>query len=945
MVQFTKPLYLILLIPLVYYTYRVSRRSFSDLSRSRSRLALALRTAILMLLVLALAGARTVRDVSQQCVVFVVDLSDSVPKPKQDAAVAYINRALRGIKPHQKAAIVVFGGNASVELAPSNASKVEKIRSVPETGHTDISQALGLALAVFPDRTAKKIVLLSDGNETQGKAVEQAMLAGSESVSIDVVPIGTEFAKEALLDKMICPSAVKIGEPFDIKVVATSTVPSAAQVRILRNGVPVDARAVQLTKGRTLLSFQTSIPKPGNFEFTAILDSNADTVAENNFALGYTMVKGKPRVLYVEGQKGQERFLSEALSKNDMAVDTRDRSGVPTSLAELRGYDMIVLSDVPAWSLAPEQMEMLRSGVKDLGIGFTMIGGEYGFGAGGYYDTPIERALPLDMSIKKTKLLPSLSVVIVMDKSGSMGAPEGGRTKIELANDAAASVVKLLQPIDQVGIIVCHSYPVAAVNLQPARSKDHIYDEISTIRAEGGGITVFPSMKMASEMISASHTRLKHIILLADGADCDEQGGVGPLVKEMAAKRITVTTVAIGDGPHVPFLKATAGAGRGDFYLARRASDLKAIFTKDVLTVSKALIVEEPFIPRMDPSSRELGGLDSAHVPPLLGYVATSPKPTASVSMVSHKKEPILATWQYGLGKSAAFTSDCKARWSARWLTWPDYSKFWSQVIRSTMRAKESQDFQTGVNIEGGTGYAAIDAVDESGNFLNSLKFKGSVVGPERGVHELAIEQTGPGHYEAAFPVGKPGNYLVNIVRRDQPDAAPEVMVVNIPYPPEYKEISINTGLLARLASESSGRFSPQPADIFGGSFRPSKAYTDLWRLLALIAALVLPVDIAVRRLTVTPAQLAEIFRRTLEHVRRTHPRRKKSEPVAGVESVSTLLRTKRERRASDSPITIVSPKPEAAERKQINETSAEDVTTRLLAAKNRAATRKEEEQ
>lgn len=962
-VQFASPIYLLLLIPLGYYTWRLTRGSLADMSRFRARLAFGLRIFIVAMLVLALAGPRMVRNASQQCVVFVLDASDSIPKAKQDAAIRYINASLKEMKGNQKAGVIVFGADASVEFAPSRINKIDRIYSVPDTSNTDISQALGLALASFPEACAKKIVLFTDGNETMGQSIEQAALAESEDVSISVVPLENELAHEVLIDRMTCQPNVKIGEPFDLQIVAVAKQPSTALLRILRNGVPAGTKQLELPKSKSIVRFPQSITKPGNYEFRAIIESPSDTCAQNNTGIAYTMVKGKPKVLYVEGQPGQSKYLAAAAKTSDIEMEVRDRAGVPTSPAELRGYDSIVLSDIPAWNLAPEQMEMIRTGVKDLGIGFAMIGGENSFGAGGYYDTPIERALPVDMSVRKQKILPSVSVVIVMDKSGSMAMIEDGRQKIELANDAAASVVKLLQPIDKVAVIVCHSEPSIAVELQPAANKNPIYGEISTIRAEGGGIMIFPSMRMANEVISKSNTRIKHVILLADGDDCDEQDGVIPLVKDMSSRKITVTAVAIGNGEHVPFLKGVAYYGKGGFYLAERGRDLKAIFTKDVMTVSKSLIIEEPFTPAADPSSPELSGIDLSATPPLLGYIATSPKPTARVSLTSHKNDPVLASWQYGLGRSAAFTSDCKARWSARWIGWGGYNKFWAQVLRSTMRRSPPKDFQTTVEMSAGVGHVTVDAADEQGNFLNLLKLAGSVVDPDMAAHPITIEQTGPGKYEASFDARKVGTYVVSVGRKNDEKSAPEVTVTSISYPAEYKDISPNAALLRRFAAETSGKFAPEPSAIFGDGFRRSRTYADLWRMLVIFALVALPFDIAVRRVAVTPELVYEVSNRLRGYLggylSRRRSSKKREEAVA---TVGELLRSRKDRQAAppeteqpdlthdtvvvSRPAEIAQPKPvpttpkrPPTEKDQTDESTPTEAgtTSRLLQAKRRA--------
>ena len=941
MIQFIRPIYLLLLIPALYYAYRLSSESLADMSRLKSRLALGLRAVILISLIFALAGPRMVRHTSQQCVVFLMDVSDSISKSSQEKALAFMNEALGTMKPSQKVGVIAFGGDASVEFAPCNLKKVDKIYSIPNTSNTDISQPIGLAMALFPEKCAKKIVLVSDGHETIGKAIEQAMLAGSNDVSLDVVPITDEIRHETLLDKMVCPRSVKVGEPFDLKVVAVSTDPTTADIRILRNGEPVGVRRVDLTRGKSILTFQQSVDKSGSYEYKAILESGLDTRAENNIALSRTIVRGKPKVLYVEGESGQSQYLAGALRSGGMDVEVRNRSGVPNSLAQMSAYDMIVLSDVPAWNLTPEQMKMLKSGVRDLGIGLTMVGGENSFGAGGYFDTPVEEALPVDMSIRKTKVMPSLSVVVVMDKSGSMSAVEGGVEKIRMANDAASSVVKLLQPIDYVGVVVCHSDPSAAVPLTPASNKDPIYRQIATIRAEGGGIAVFPSIKMAYRMISASNTRQKHVILLADGADCDEQQGVFELVQRMAREKITVTAVAIGDGPHVPFLKGVAYYGKGGFYLTKYARDLRAIFTKDVLTVSKSLIIEEPFTPGVDAGSPELSGVAEAGVPPLLGYVATSPKPAARVSMTSHKNDPILATWQYGIGKSTAFTSDCKAHWAARWVSWPSYNKFWAQVLRSTMRKSPATDFQTSVDISSGMGRVTIDAVDDKGNFLNMIKFKGSVVNPGTKTEPLTIEQTGPGRYEAAFDAREMGSYVVNVGRADQGENAPEVSIVNIPYSPEYKDIGPDLPMLRRLASETGGRFAPDASDVFRKDFRPVRAYIDLWRFFALIAIFLLPVDVAVRRLNVSAQEVAEAYQQALDYLRGLPTFRRKAAPESHA-TVSALLQSKKDRVRPSVPTVEIKLPDMPVEAPPVREKTGEqasdaDTTHRLLDAKKRA--------
>lgn len=958
--EFTRPAWLLLAIPAAYYTWRFAVGSLADLTPLRAKLAIGLRLAIIGLPILALAGARVVKNVNQDCTVFVLDVSDSITSSKRQQALEYVNKALKTASIDQKSGLVVFGGEALIELAPSNVRRVSKLHSLPSTNETDISQALGVAMALFPENCRKKIVLLSDGNETTGKSIEQAILAASQGISIDVVPIAPDLPRECLLDRIICPSNVKIGEPFDLKIVAVAKQATSARLKLLRNGEPVAQKVFSLAKGKNLLAIQQSISKPGNYEYKAILEPAEDTRPENNVALAYTMVKGKPRVLYIEGQPAQGNYLTKALSTSDIDVELKPASALPNTLADLRAYDALILSDVPAWHLEPEQMALIESGVKDLGIGFTMIGGDYGFGAGGYYDTPVEKCLPVEMSLRNKKVLPSLAVVIIMDKSGSMADLENGRSKIELANDAAASVVSLLKPQDRIGIVVCHNFPVIAVPLQSAENKGPIYSQISTIRAEGGGIYADPSLKMAYGMLKNAPVRQKHIIMLADGNDVDDADQTTlSTVRAIKSSGITISTVAIGDGKDVPFLKAAAAIGRGHFYLAQRAQDLKAIFTSDVMTVSGSAYVEEPFVPRIDTASREFSGIDPRTVPPLLGYVATSPKPAARVAAVSHKNDPILASWQYGLGRSVAFTSDCKARWAARWVSWPGYAKIWTQTIRSTLGKSWTGLYQTVIDVEGGTGRVTIDAVDENGNFINLLKFRGYVVGPSLRSRPIVIEQTAPGRYEGRFEAREIGNYVVSISPISQNgkkvQTGIETHVMSIAYPPEYKDIEPNRALLHRISAETSGKFNPPPNEVLHEGFRPSRSYSDLWHALTLVAILLLPLDIAVRRLSIGTAEIRLLTSSAAEFMDKGRKIfRHQKLPEQSVETVEALLQVKARHRTrpkptveidTSQPSTNVEPLTDQqtqAENQvetkvsQVAETE-EDVTSRLLEVKRRS--------
>ncbi|MFQ6098406.1 MAG: VWA domain-containing protein, partial [Armatimonadota bacterium] len=415
-VTFSNPAALALL-PLVLYAWWVSRHSLADLSAFRRRLAFCLRLIVLLALIFGLAGTQVVFRSTKMCVLFVLDQSDSIPPAEKRRAKKFINDSLTEMKPGDTAGVIVFGGDAFVELPPEESTKLRSIQTVQYSPEfTDIAQAVRLAMAAFDEGKEKRIVLLSDGNENLESAVEEAAIAEAEDVRIDVVALAPPEGPEVMLDKLVMPNEVKIGEPFEANLVATSRQDCPAEVRIWRDGELIRRQTVELLKGKTTLSFTDSIkePKFATYEAQIATTADFDTLPDNNRALGFTFVRGKPRILYVEGVPGESQDLVHARHAEDIAVEARSRTDIPTEFGEYLKYDAVVISDVSAFSMSDAQLAMLRANVRDRGIGLIMIGGQEGFGAGGYMGTPIEEALPVSMDISNKKFIPSGALVMIM---------------------------------------------------------------------------------------------------------------------------------------------------------------------------------------------------------------------------------------------------------------------------------------------------------------------------------------------------------------------------------------------------------------------------------------------------------------------------------------------------------------------------------------------------
>ena len=854
----TRPEYLLLLPVCAALLWWAARGSFAALSGLRAWTAWLLRCLLVLALILALAGVQLVRVNRDLVVVFALDSSHSIATESREEALEFIRKATLSSHREDRGALVMFGRDAVVETESLRRGAAVQPTSTPDPGHTDLAGVLRLAVGLIPPDRAGRIVLLSDGNENVGAVEQEALLARSRRVPVDVVPLKTRAIRDALVRGVRTPSDARQGEPFDVSVDLDSRSPVSGRVTVLVDGKPVSRSKAPLAAGRSGLRIPLTLDEPGFHRVDVLLESPEDGPQENNSGTSFVRVAGRPRVLLAGSVDEDLEYLARALEVQGIDVRTGNASALPTSPAEIESYDAVVLANIPAYKLESRQMMLLRNSVRDLGAGLCMIGGDYSFGPGGYFQTPIEEALPVTMDISRRRVFPASAVVIVVDTSGSMGMIEGGVEKIQLAAEAAVAVADLLQPYDSIGVIAVDTNPTQVCPLRKIESGSGVKSDIRSLRAGGGGIYVRTGLEAAYGVLKDYPAAIRHVILLADGNDSEQQEGAMDVVKALRAKRITTTAVSIGEGVDVPFLKGVAASGKGQFYVARSAHDLKRIFTRETLTVAKSAIVEEPFRARPGDASPVTSGLGWGSAPPLLGYVMTSSRDLASVPLVTHKDDPLLAHWQYGLGRSVAFTSDASNRWSAAWLDWPQFPRFWSQAIRWCLRREPDSSLRPSVEIAGNSARLVVDALDASERAINGLELRAAVSRPDGSEAETLLEQTGPGRYEAAVLTPATGAYVAGVSAQGPGGFSARTTVgFAVAYPPDFADTEPDEALLRRLARETGGRVLEGPEGVFELPARLPTTHHDIWAALLWAAALLLPLDVAVRRLIITREDLA----------------------------------------------------------------------------------------
>lgn len=910
--SFTTPLALILLLLLPLAAWLVWPSSRRRGAKPRSgRLGLGLRLLILALVVLSLAGTQLVRAVNDLAVVFLVDVSDSIGSDNAATAEQFVRQAVESMGPDDRTGVILFGGDALVEqpLRGSEwAGDLPPFTSRPQRIATDLAEAIRLSLALLPSDAARRLVILSDGAVTTGDTAEAARLAAASGVAIDVITLSRpETGAEIILRDVRAPTRVGQGETFRLDVDAWSTAATEATLRVLGDGTVIYEEIVRLQPGANNFAVRLRADAPAFTRYRVQLTpvGALDTYPQNNELAAYTEVVGQPRVLVVAAagvDKSGEPLPDEAvqlvraLSDSGLSVDRVTPAELTPATADLINYAAVILVNVNARELSPRKMEALQTYVRDLGGGLVAIGGSQSFGMGGYFGTPLEETLPVNMQIDDQERFPAVSLVLVIDRSGSMAATEGGVTKIQLAAEGAIRALELLNDFDDMTIIPVDEAPDAIIGPVTSANREEAIEQMRRMGAGGGGIFVRTGLEAAAKALAASDNEVRHIIVLADGADSEQKEGVPELIEQLTAEGVTVSMVSIGAGPDTAWLQQMADLGNGRFHFTDQAANLPQIFTQETVAIQRNYVIEETFFPTQAAAGPVLLGI--RETPPLHGYVGTSAKATALTSLITHLRDPLLATWQYGLGRSLAWTSDATSHWATDWVRWDGFATFWNQAVRWTFGAGAQGGLAATVRLEGETARLIVDA-QANGEYLNDLALTANVVDPAGNTQAIALQPVGPGRYEGAFTPTTEGAYFIGVGSADGGFQTTAGWVLG--YSPEYATLESDPALLASLAERTGGRVLDMPngmAAVFEHNLDAASAAQPIWPWLTLVAVLLLPLDVAARRLTFTRRDWERLTNFKFRTTNKGEPTEEKRP-----ERMAQLLRAK-ERKAEELRVT-----------------------------------------
>ncbi len=844
----------------------------------RRMMAIVMRVAVIVLLAVLLARPMIGQRSEDVTVVAVVDRSLSVsgiavgtgaktkngaPATLESYGVDFLAKAVEGKRPNDRLAIVDVAEHVEISKLPSPNPEFRR-RSISALGHQSrLADGVQMAMAIAPPDTATRLLLISDGNETDGDLTAVARIAASNGIPIDVLPLRYDHKREVVFTRLAAPSQALNGQSIPLRFVLNSTSHATGQLQLMLNGRPVDlspddeaglGMKVTLKPGTNVKTVVLPAGSRGVYEYEAHFicdDSAADGISRNNRAAAITMVSGKGHVLIVGDNKASEEF-THVLSEAGMQVRQKTYGEFPDNLAAMMGVDAVVLIDADSGSFTYAQQELLCKYVEDTAGGLLMIGGPNSYGAGGWIGSPTARILPVDMDPPHKKEMPKGALVLLMHACEMPRGNYWGR-------QVAKAAVNALSRKDLVGVAAFYGGPDGGTWVHPlseAGDKKAVNNAINTMNM--GDMPDFAApMTTVLKKLQTCGAVQKHMIIISDG---DPSPPSPALLKKFKSAGITCTGVAVF--PHSPndvfSLKKIARATGGRFYNVKNAASLPQIFVKEARVVRRSLIVEKTFTPTIVSGGSEIiKGITS--LPRLDGYMLTGDKGGfANVVLRGPDNDPIMATCQAGLGRSVAFMSTADGRWAEQWVGWGGFSGFWEQVVQWTSRSTGSRDCEIFTDIHGGSVDVGVEAVDAEGKFVQFAAISAEVTGPNMATRKLGISQVGPGAYRAAFRTRAPGSYLLNVKYRKLGAGSKTksaLCAVTIPYAAEFRDLTDNAALLSQVARMTGGRVltgDPEQADLFSreklGVFEDSREITMpliiVWIVLFLL-------DVAIRRVSI----------------------------------------------------------------------------------------------
>lgn len=675
MIVLDAPHWLLLGVPLLV---------FVRLRPMPSRLLAGLRLALLALLLLALSRPSLRLPARSGMLVVVADRSASMPPASAGQQLELVRLAREAMGRDPLLGVVAFGRQAVVEHAPQR-GPFAGFAATLDDRQSNLAGALDLALALIPPDNPGRLLVLSDGRWTGLSPERAAWRAAARGVAIDYRVMERPLAGDTAVRRLAVPQRLQPGETVLIHAWIDSPVSQEAEILLTGDGQPLAAGRHALHAGVNRLTFRDLARDPGTQRYRLeVRSALEDPVPENNQARALLSVQGARPLLCVtpNGRSGLVQLLRRG------GIETREvaAAGSRWSLDDLAGCAAVVIENVSASQIGRGGLETLAAWVRE-GGGLLLTGGRNAFGAGGYFQSPLDPLLPVSLEQRREHRKFDLAMVLALDRSGSMAlSAGGGRTKMDLANLGAVQVLDLLADGDEYGVVAVDSAPHIILPLAAAEAQRERRDRILGIRSEGGGIFVHEALVAASRMLLASKAQTRHIVLFADAADAEEPGDYAALLEKCRAANLSVSVVGLGTPVDVDaqLLREIARCGGGACYFTDTPEELPRLFAQDTFAVMRSAFLEEQTPFALSAGFSLLAPPPPGRPPPLGGYNLCYARPEANLAAITGDEfaAPVVASRHVGAGRVAVFTGEADGAFAGPFAAWSGAGDFYASLAR-----------------------------------------------------------------------------------------------------------------------------------------------------------------------------------------------------------------------------------------------------------------------
>jgi Mg-chelatase subunit ChlD len=843
----------LVLVPVVLAAVIFTRRRVLSLWGWRRDLSGSLRLLAATGFILALAQPSWRVPDDAASVVFAVDESASLSPAARSDAQAWVDQRVAERRPADRVGLIAFAGDVRV-LQPLEANS--SLPRLPDPASlspasTDLASALRVADGMLRGASNPRVVLLSDGQATSGDLA--AAVRDNPDIPVDVVPVARPpDGPEVQIESVQTPPYVRAGETFDSTVVIDTTQPGPAHLQVSIDGQLASEQDVQLTQGQNRVTVSSMEMNEGFHPIAVRVTGAPDTDPANNTSFAYTVVKPKARVLVVEDRDNEGAAIENTLRKAQMNVDIRPPEGLGT-LANLSAVSAVILNNVSATSLTLDQQKTLQSYVSTSGRGLVVLGGLTSYALGGYAGTTLEDTLPVLAQPPEKREGAQIALVLVIDRSASMGLDNGGVTRLGMAKEAAILTASALKPDDILGVMAFDRtthWLVQPDTLQHL-SAQSVADDISSLTAEGG-TGLFQALKEADDVLRATPADLKEMVLVDDGQAEDVK--YDDLLSKIRQDKIGLSIVSMGDDVDTTLMSHLARLGEGRFYQTARLRDIPRVITQEAALAKRAALVEGTIQPQLLTPSPILRGIAPSSIPTLSGQISTTPKDSAEVVLASDEGTPLLAQWHYGLGRVVAWTSDLGTRWTTSWPSWDQNAQFWEQLTRWAMGPPIDRDFKVDIVRTGAEARVTVQDLQD-GTFADLQPLTLTLTAPGGATSQIALRQVAAGQYEATIVAATPGAYQVDVVEPSAPRKPGRSETSGFVVPPVAETTSFvaNDQEMRQIASETGGQVlaaDPRASELYSAARTTNAPRWDpIWAIFAVLGLVAFVLDVAVRRL------------------------------------------------------------------------------------------------